>query len=1070
MLAQASPHSYPSSSRTATHSLRLGSPAYQAAHQRNQHAGHAVMAPFTNPKVVLSGLKDKFHSLTVQADRLYLGSATGALHIYGLGPESLELVEIKKNIARRPIEQLGFLKDVNSLVVLSETTVSLFPLPTLSPPTPLLKANAAFSFAIHTSSVQQAGAQGEFSRQDPKTSLITYLLVGCRRRAVLYSWKDGEPQEVKEAPLPHSARAIVFINKDTACFAYSPTEFAMFSIPTMTAADIVIPLPTTGSSTTMNAISGLTGYMTLGLGAKAKPAVAQTAESELLLAKDGQGFFVGADGKVCRSEAIDWPAQPEEIAFVKPYIFSVLPPGTVPTTTPDASVTPAFNATSVIQIRSSLSLEIQQTLPFPFNAPGPTTVSQNASLRLLTASSAAKSPLYLLSTPTDKTAAASDGTSLWCFSMHPWSAQIDELVLAGKYADALVLLGTLDDAQVPDKDQRRIRIRALNAVAQFRDQKWDAAIQTFVDLDFNPAKVVALYPEAVAGRLSVPQEAWIQLYGGPAPLTEGDAGPEEGTSDGHTEEKPGSPEAQTGHERTTTGDVLDNIVSATGSVSGRLRKAGLGGLGKFMHTGPKDDDTASITAKKKVVQSELNQSIESLIPYLSDRRFKLRAALETINITPENQSHHASPLSEASLDELFGLPNAPLSLLTPEQLLRFAQIVDTVLYKSYLIIRPALLGSLCRVANWCEVSEVEEDLRARKKYAELRDLYNGKKMHSKALDLLKELGTLEEDMEDKLSPSIQYLQKLGPEYIDEVFRYARWIFDTDKDMAFQIFTSDDVELPKKAVADYLESISPSLCARYLEYMIAERQEESAQFHDRLADLYLSMTVAAKKRGDQTARNEIYAKLLEYISTDDKFGIDRFYGYISGTDLHEARAIILGRLGKHSQALETYVYRLQDFAKAEEYCKRIYKPGTDTAGIYLNLLRIYLRPTTQVSVDLLEPALTLISRHGPRLDSVETLQLLPPLVTTEEIKAFLVDALRVPLFDTKVVRNISKSRDDQLARRLMSLQSKMVKVTDSRICPQCHKRLGNSVIAVHAPRGEVTHYQCRELFARRLRSS
>lgn len=74
--------------------------------------------------------------------------------------------------------------------------MTLFPLPTLSPPTPLLKAKAAFSFAIHTS-VQHAETEGDFSRQDPKTSLITYLLVGCRRRAVLYSWKDGEPQEVK---------------------------------------------------------------------------------------------------------------------------------------------------------------------------------------------------------------------------------------------------------------------------------------------------------------------------------------------------------------------------------------------------------------------------------------------------------------------------------------------------------------------------------------------------------------------------------------------------------------------------------------------------------------------------------------------------------------------------------------------------------------------------------------------------------------------------------------------------------------------------------------------------------
>lgn len=117
---------------------------------------------------------------------------------------------------------------------------------------------------------------------------------------------------------------------------------------------------------------------------------------------------------------------------------------------------------------------------------------------------------------------------------------------------------------------------------------------------------------------------------------------------------------------------------------------------KYMHTG------------------ELNQSIETLVRYLSDRRPKLDAALKAIGVTPASQSHLASPLSEATVEELFALPNAPLSALTPEQLLRFAQIVDTALYKSYLIIRPALLGSLCRIANWCEVSEVEEDLRTRK--------------------------------------------------------------------------------------------------------------------------------------------------------------------------------------------------------------------------------------------------------------------------------------------------------------------------------------------------------------------
>jgi len=92
----------------------------------------------------------------------------------------------------------------------------------------------------------------------------------------------------QEAPLPHSARSIVFLDKDTACFAYSPTEYAIFSIPTMTAVDIVTPLPVTSSGTAMNALTGLTGYMTLGLGAKAKPGVIRVTDSEFLIAKDGK--------------------------------------------------------------------------------------------------------------------------------------------------------------------------------------------------------------------------------------------------------------------------------------------------------------------------------------------------------------------------------------------------------------------------------------------------------------------------------------------------------------------------------------------------------------------------------------------------------------------------------------------------------------------------------------------------------------------------------------------------------------------------------------------------------------
>lgn len=40
---------------------------------------------------------------------------------------------------------------------------------------------------------------------------------------------------------------------------------------------------------------------------------------------------------------------------------------------------------------------------------------------------------------------------MWQFRMKPWDQQIDELVLAGHYADALALLETTDEAVLSDK-------------------------------------------------------------------------------------------------------------------------------------------------------------------------------------------------------------------------------------------------------------------------------------------------------------------------------------------------------------------------------------------------------------------------------------------------------------------------------------------------------------------------------------------------------------------------------------------------------------------------------------------
>jgi hypothetical protein len=101
-----------------------------------------------------------------------------------------------------------------------------------------------------------------------------------------------------------------------------------------------------------------------------------------------------------------------------------------------------------------------------------------------------------------------------------------------------------------------------------------------------------------------------------------------------------------------------------------------------------------------------------LMQYLADRRSKLNAALDALHMS-SSQAASFPPLSSTPVAELFALPDAPLSALTPAQLVRFAQVVATALFKCYLQARPGLVGSLCRLDNWFEVTEVEEELTTR---------------------------------------------------------------------------------------------------------------------------------------------------------------------------------------------------------------------------------------------------------------------------------------------------------------------------------------------------------------------
>ena len=140
----------------------------------------------------------------------------------------------------------------------------------------------------------------------------------------------------------------------------------------------------------------------------------------------------------------------------------------------------------------------------------------------------------------------------------------------------------------------------------------------------------------------------------------------------------------------------------------------------------------------------------------------------------------------------------------------------------------------------------------------------------------------------------------------------------------QIFTADEPEveaLPRQEVVAFLEKTNKEACIGYLEHLTGDLKDTSAEFHDKLAELYLE-----KARTDEKTR----AKLLELLNTSQHYRANRLLGKLKGDgqscstglnladslEMPEMKAILLGRMGRHDEALRIYVYRLEDYTSAE----------------------------------------------------------------------------------------------------------------------------------------------------------
>jgi hypothetical protein len=202
-----------------------------------------------------------------------------------------------------------------------------------------------------------------------------------------------------------------------------------------------------------------------------------------------------------------------------------------------------------------------------------------------------------------------------------------------------------------------------------------------------------------------------------------------------------------------------------------------------------------------------------------------------------------------------GLTDLNDNLSRQDQLQAVARLVDTTLFRAHMLVTPSLAGSLFRISNFCDPDVVMDKLEKSARYTDLIDFLFGKKMHRKALELLRKFG--QADNEEESAPqlhgpkrTVAYLQNLPPEMINLILEFAEWPIRTDAEMGMEIFLADTENaetLPRQKVLEFLQKQDERLAVRYLEHVIRELNDLTPDLHQRLLLLYLERL---KRRKDE----------------------------------------------------------------------------------------------------------------------------------------------------------------------------------------------------------------------------
>jgi tetratricopeptide (TPR) repeat protein len=807
-----------------------------------------------------------------------------------------DLLREEEKFSRRPIQQLAIIKEANILISLSDNHVSIHDLQTYALQEKLERTRGATTFAAASNIVK-----------DPTTgipSIVSRLAVAVKRKIILWTWQDMElAGEAVEISLMATVKSLTWAT-GTKIVAGMDPGFVMVNIETQDIQDIVKPgaLGEGGSQggARFGAVSSSgMGYMGMASWVP-KPLATRLGEGEMLLAKDVNSLFIDTDGNAIEKRQVPWHSAPEMIAYSYPYMLTLNPP-----------------SKGSLEVRNPDTLNMLQSISLPnvtfLHVPQPNISLAHAGKGFLVASD----------------------RCIWRMGAQSYETQIDELVAGGRYDEALSLLNMLEDTLLLDKEDRVREITILKAHALFDLKKYREAMDLFTDAKAPPERVIALYPRAIAGNLA--REDSVKDV--ESVVDEEEANGDRSAADGK--------DSASGTTATIGRSMMGRLVGGGKKIDADVASIRSSLKEEAPDTTPiKKRGTDTSQSDKQNAEKDFKDAVRALQSFLAQCRVQIKRYIDTdgnlkesLPVTSESQSEEYKP----PFHHFILFTGSPSQIDWKGKLLDVAQLVDTTLFRAYMIASPSLAGPLFRLPNFCEPDVVQEKLYETGRYADLIDFLYGKRLHRQALELLEKFGKNEADEEVATAlqgpqRTVGYLQQLPPEMIDLILEFAEWPLRIDPKLGMDVFLADTENaetLPREKVLDFLQQIDLKLAVKYLEHVVEELNETDPDFHQRLVDLLLERLRSGEFENNEE-KKEWRERLQLFLKTSRNYNNYRVFQQLPATgmcnfakalwaslmtvtdpDYYEPRAIVLSKMGQHKQALAIYVFQLQDYQKAEE---------------------------------------------------------------------------------------------------------------------------------------------------------